>query len=171
MVRHSFPDFEGVKEQIGAMIATERQRKRAEFMGYIEKLPAERTLPLSKENYLLYYGSTTGNTNAICGGGLRPTLLGVKREYDTFDISFREHAGEKWTVLFDPDDMGEVLAVNESGTLRYMLQFKKSMCSLWHLPTAERATQNSCKRCSTITTDWSSMLPTSWQTAASAWSN
>lgn len=124
LVRHSFPDFEGVKEQIGAMIATERQRKHAEFMGYIEKLPAERTLPLSKENYLLYYGSTTGNTNAICGGGLRPTLLGVKREYDTFDISFREHAGEKWTVLFDPDDMGEVLAVNESGTLRYMLQEK-----------------------------------------------
>lgn len=124
LVRHSFPDFEGVKEQIGAMIATERQRKRTEFMGYIEKLPAERTLPLSKENYLLYYGSTTGNTNAICGGGLRPTLLGVKHEYDTFDISFREHAGEKWTVLFDPDDMGEVLAVNESGTLRYMLQEK-----------------------------------------------
>ncbi len=124
LVRHSFPDFEGVKEQIGAMIATERQRKHAEFMGYIEKLPAERTLPLSKENYLLYYGSTTGNTNAICGGGLRPTLLGVKHEYDTFDISFREHAGEKWTVLFDPDDMGEVLAVNESGTLRYMLQEK-----------------------------------------------
>ena len=124
LVRHSFPDFEGVKAQIGAMIATERQRKHAEFMGYIEKLPAERTLPLSKENYLLYYGSNTGNTNAICGGGLRPTLLGVKREYDTFDISFREHAGEKWTVLFDPDDMGEVLAVNESGTLRYMLQEK-----------------------------------------------
>lgn len=124
LVRHSFPDFEGVKAQIGAMIVAERRRKHAEFMGYIEKLPAERTLPLSKENYLLYYGSTTGHTNAICGGGLRPTLLGLKREYDTFDISFREHAGEKWTVLFDPDDIGEVLAVNESGTLRYMLQEK-----------------------------------------------
>lgn len=124
MLRHTFPDEEGVKQQIHAMMAAERQKKHEQMMQLLGKLSAERRLPLTKENYLLYFGDTTGKTNAICGGGLRPTLLGIKREYDTFDMTFREHAGEKWTVLYDPDDLGEVLAVNQDGTLRYMLTEK-----------------------------------------------
>ena len=46
------------------------------------------------------------------------------RWYDTFDLTFRQHAGEKWRVLYDPNDLGEVLAINEDGTLRYMLTEK-----------------------------------------------
>ena len=124
MLRHTFPDEQGVRAQIHAMIAAERQKKHAQMMQLLSKLPTERRLPLTKENYLLYFGDTTGQTNAICGGGLRPTLLGLKREYDTFDLTFRQHAGEKWRVLYDPNDLGEVLAVNEDGTLRYMLTEK-----------------------------------------------
>ena len=124
MLRHTFPDEQGVRAQIHAMIAAERQKKHAQMMELLSKLPTERRLPLTKENYLLYFGDTTGQTNAICGGGLRPTLLGLKREYDTFDLTFRQHAGEKWRVLYDPNDLGEVLAVNEDGTLRYMLTEK-----------------------------------------------
>lgn len=124
MLRHTFPDEQGVRAQIHAMIAAERKKKHAQMMELLSKLPAERRLPLTKENYLLYFGDTTGQTNAICGGGLRPTLLGLKREYDTFDLTFRQHAGEKWRVLYDPNDLGEVLAVNEDGTLRYMLTEK-----------------------------------------------
>lgn len=124
LIRHSFPDIDGVMKQIHAIMSMERHRKHDQFMQFVAKLPQDRTLPLSKENYLFYYGNTTGHTNAICGGGLRPTLLGCKRDYDTFDISFRQHAGEKWTVLYDPDNLSEVLAVNEDGTLRYMLQEK-----------------------------------------------
>ncbi|MBQ9357524.1 MAG: hypothetical protein IJT98_09595, partial [Prevotella sp.] len=84
----------------------------------------DKVLPLSRENYLLYFGQMTGYTNALTGSGLHPTLLGVKRDYDCFDISFREHAGEKWSVMYDPDDTKSVLAVNQSGTLRYMLEEK-----------------------------------------------
>lgn len=124
MLRHTFPDEQGVRAQIHAMIAAERQKKHAQMMQLLSKLPTERRLPLTKENYLLYFGDTTGQTNAICGGGLRPTLLGLKREYDTFDLTFRQHAGEKWRVLYDPNDLGEVLAINEDGTLRYMLTEK-----------------------------------------------
>lgn len=50
--------------------------------------------------------------------------LGIKRDYDTFDLTFREHASEKWQVRFDPDDLTEVLAVNEDGSRRYMLHEK-----------------------------------------------
>ncbi len=124
MIRHSFPDEDGVRKQIHLMMQYERQSKHEQFMKMLEHLPAERRLPLSKENYLLYFGATTGLTNAIEGSGLRPTLLGIKRDYDCWDVTFREHAGEKWQVRFDPDDMSEVLAVNADGSRRYMLKEK-----------------------------------------------
>ena len=124
LLRHSFPDEAGVRRQIEAIIASERKKKHAQFMELYGKLSADKVLPLSRENYLLTFGNMTGYTNALTGSGLHPTLLGVKRDYDCFDISFREHAGEKWSVLYDPDDTKTVLAVNQSGTLRYMLEEK-----------------------------------------------
>lgn len=123
-MRHSFPDEDGVREQIRKMIQLERQRKLEKFKSMMANLPTERRLSLSRENYLLWFGAETGFKNAIEGGGLRPTLLGIKRDYDCFDIHFREHAGERWTVKYDPDNLGEVLAVNEDGSLRFMLQEK-----------------------------------------------
>ena len=124
MIRHSFPDEEGVRKQIHLMMQYERQSKHEQFMKMLQNLPADRRLPLTKENYLLYFGATTGLTNAMEGSGLRPTLLGIKRDYDCWDVTFREHAGEKWQVRFDPDDMSEVLAVNGDGSRRYMLKEK-----------------------------------------------
>ena len=124
MVRHSFPDEEGVRRQIDTMMRAERESKRPVFMEMLASLPAERRLPLSKESYLLHFGATTGLTNALEGCGLRPTLLGEKRAYDSFDVTFREHAGEKWSVRYDPDDLTEVLAVNADGSRRYMLREK-----------------------------------------------
>ena len=90
----------------------------------MENLPDERRLPLTREQYLLNFGAETGFRNAIEGGGLRPTILGIKRDYDCFDINFRRYAGERWTVKYDPDDLGEVLAVSEDGSLRFMLTEK-----------------------------------------------
>lgn len=123
-LRHNFPDEAGVREQITRIIMQERQSKLEQLRAMMEYLPAERRLPLSREQFLLNFGAETGFKNAIEGGGLRPTLLGVKRDYDCFDIRFREHAGTRWTVKYDPDNLGEVLAVNEDGTLRFMLQEK-----------------------------------------------
>ena len=124
MIRHSFPDEAGVRAQIQEMMSLERQRKVGRLRELMVNLPADRLLPLSRENYLFYFGATTGNTNALEGCGLRPTLLGMKRDYDCFDIRFREHAGEKWTVRYDPEDLSQVLAVSEDGTLRFMLEEK-----------------------------------------------
>lgn len=123
-LRHEFPDMAGVKAQIDEMMRLERLRKVGLLREMMEQLPSDRRLPLSRESYLLHFGAETGFKNAIEGGGLRPTLLGVKRDYDCFDIGFREHASTRWTVKYDPDDLSEVLAVNEDGTLRYMLQEK-----------------------------------------------
>ena len=124
IMRHSFPDEAGVRAQIDEIITRERAKKHAQFMEYYSKLTADKVLPLSRENYLLYFGNVTGFTNALTGSGLHPTLLGVKRDYESFDLSFRQHAGEKWAVRYDPDDMSTVLAVNADGSLRYMLEEK-----------------------------------------------
>lgn len=123
-LRHNFPDEAGVRQQIEEMIQVERALKIAQFRVLMENLPAERRLPLSREAYLYSFGAATGFKNAIEGSGLRPTLLGMKRDYDCFDIRFREHTGTRWTVKYDPDNLHEVLAVNEDGTLRFMLTEK-----------------------------------------------
>jgi hypothetical protein len=123
-LRHNFPDEAGVRAQIDEMIRLERMVKYEAFMAGFASLKPEHRLPLSRETYLLNYGAETGFKNVLEGCGLRPTILGVKRDYDCFDPSFRDHASERWTVKYDPDDLSRVLAVNEAGTRRYMLEEK-----------------------------------------------
>ena len=120
-LRHQFPDEEGVRRQIDEMMGLERMCKVDKFRELMKGLSPERQLPLSREQYLLNFGAETGFKNALEGCGLRPTILGVKRDYDCFDMTFRDHAAERWTVKYDPADLSEVLAVNEDGTRRYML--------------------------------------------------
>lgn len=124
MQRHRFPDEAGVRQQIEKIIQMERQCKVERFRKMMDNLPAECRLPLSREQYLLHFGAETGYKNAIEGSGLRPTLLGMKRDYDCFDMRFRQYAGTRWTVKYDPDNLHEVLAVSEDGTLHFMLTEK-----------------------------------------------
>lgn len=122
--RHSFPDEAGLRLQIDEMMALERQAKRPALMEKLAHLRPEHTLPMNRETYLLNFGAETGFKNVLEGCGLRPTILGVKRDYDCFDVTFRDHAAERWTVKYDPDDLSTILAVNEAGTRRYMLEEK-----------------------------------------------
>lgn len=122
--RHHFPDEAGLRMQISEMMRLERLGKSEEYVAGMSKLKPEQRLSMSRESYLLNFGADTGFKNTLEGCGLRPTLLGVKRDYDCFDIRFREHAGTRWTVKYDPDNLSEVLAVNEDGSLRFMLEEK-----------------------------------------------
>ncbi len=122
--RHSFPDEAGVRVQIDEMMRLERKQKIGKLMEKLANLKPEHTLPMSREMYLLNFGAETGFKNVLEGCGLRPTILGVKRDYDCFDLTFRDHASERWTVRYDPDDLHDVLAVSEDGTHRYMLEEK-----------------------------------------------
>lgn len=122
--RHDFPTEEGCRQQLVAFIERERAEKRAEYVKLFAKLPKERRLPLSDEQYLLTFGADTGYRNALEGVGLRPTIGGIKRDYDCFDPKFREYAHVRWAVKYDPDNLDHVLAVNEDGSLRFMLERK-----------------------------------------------
>ncbi|MBD5240607.1 MAG: hypothetical protein HDS59_00770 [Barnesiella sp.] len=123
-LRHQFPDEAGLRAQIDEMMRLERMGKSEAFLTGLEKLKPEHRLPMSRESYLLNFGASTGFKNVLEGCGVRPTILGVKRDYDCFDLSFRDHAAERWTVLYDPDDLSSVLAVNEAGTRRYIMEEK-----------------------------------------------
>lgn len=123
-VKHDFPTFEGVVEQVCKIMEMERAKKREAYLAEFAKLPEERKLPLSTEQYLLNFGTDTGRRNAIEGQGLRPAIEGVKRTYDCFDPRFREYAHVRWSVMYDPDNLDQVLAVSEDGRLRFMLESK-----------------------------------------------
>ena len=122
--RHSFPTEEECRKQLTVFIEKERAEKRAEYVKLFDKLPEERRLVFSEEQYLLTFGADTGFRNALENVGLRPTIGGIKRDYDCFDPKFREYAHVRWAVKYDPDNLDHVLAVNEDGSLRFMLERK-----------------------------------------------
>ncbi|MFZ6038654.1 MAG: hypothetical protein ACOYU1_10565 [Bacteroidota bacterium] len=119
-----FPDFEGVCKQVEMIIAREREEKIDRYMELWNELDESKKIILSEESYLLQFGETTGRTILLQPSGLHPTILGQRRDYDCFDLTFRDHASTKWRVMYDPDDLSKALAVNEDETLRYMLEEK-----------------------------------------------
>lgn len=124
LMRHQFPDEAGCRRWITAMMETERKRKHDEYVSQYGNLKPEHTMLLSLENYLQWFGAETGRRSTLSGSGVRATIMGERREYECFDISFRDHVHEKWAIRYDPRDPRHVLAINEDGTLRYMMEQK-----------------------------------------------
>jgi hypothetical protein len=124
MKKKNFPDFEGVCNQIHEMMRLERESKKAEYLELWQKMPAEHKETLSYEKYLLLFGETNGYTNSLRGNGLQVTICGQKRNYDCFELPFRDHFSTKWTIKYDPDNLEKVLAVNDNGSLQYLLEEK-----------------------------------------------
>lgn len=122
--KNSFPDFDGVCRQIEMIIAREREELIERYMELWQAMDDSRKIELSAESYLLQFGETTGRTILMQGSGLHPTILGQRRDYDCFDITFRDHASTKWQIMYDPADLTKVLAVNEDESLRYVMEEK-----------------------------------------------
>ena len=122
--RHEIPTKDVLVGRIMEMINIERLMKRAQFEQFRNNLAPDRQFIMDKERYLLTFGLETGFTIRLEGCGIRPTLLGVKRTYDCFDIRFRESPRENWRLKYDPDDLSQVLAVSEDGTRRFILEEK-----------------------------------------------
>lgn len=122
--RRDFPDFEGVCRQIIGFIEAERAELREKYVSLFDEMPQDKRFPLPYDQYLMLYGATTGRRSLLQGSGLNVTVGGVKRCYDCFDPEFRNHAGTRWEVRFDPNDTSRALAVNEDETLRFVLEEK-----------------------------------------------
>jgi hypothetical protein len=132
-VRHSFPDYAGVCKQVDRLIEMKRAEVRDEYLARWDKLPTEKRLPLTTEEYLNLFGETHSHTNRIHHDGFNPTIMGVKRYFDCFDIRFRELSYIDWAVKYDPENLDQVLVLNAEinnkvtniiGTHRFLLEAK-----------------------------------------------
>ena len=123
-LKKKFPDEAGCRAQIERIIASERAAKREEYLKLWAEVPEERRLVFPLEQYLLHFGDETGYKNALEGSGLNVKLLGARCSYDCFDPRFRQYAHVRWNVKYDPDNLDHVLAVNDDGTLRFLLESK-----------------------------------------------
>ncbi|MCR5714411.1 MAG: hypothetical protein K6F98_05730 [Bacteroidales bacterium] len=122
--RKDFPDRRGAEEQLHRIIACERAARRDQYLALWQQTGGEYRLPMSDEQYLLTFGSTTGRHSALEGGGLRVRIDGSRYQYDSFDLEFRRHSHLRWKLLYDPTDMQRALAVSEDGRYRYMVEQK-----------------------------------------------
>lgn len=121
ILRKSFPTKEELIEQIHEMMRQERSKKLSEFMAMSQE--AEK-LEMSRELYLATFGEDNGYKNTLSHTGLRVSIRGERRDYDCFDIRFRELGHIRWTIKYDPSDLSEVMAISEDGSHRFMLQEK-----------------------------------------------
>ena len=122
--KHSFPTEEEAYGQLSAMIEAERAELREKYMTMCDHTPEDRKMVMSREDYLAAFGERTGRKNLMQGSGLKVTIGGQLMTYDCFDPEFRKWASTRWSVVYDPDNLKEAMAVNDDGTLRFMLEEK-----------------------------------------------
>lgn len=135
-IRHSFPDEQGVRDQITKLMEMERSQKVEQYMQYWNLLPEEDRYPLTTGEYLYLFGETHTHTNRIQAKGFAPTLMGQEIVFDVFDPRFRELSYVDWAVKYDPEDLSQILVLNAEcdsstrklkeiiGTQRFELQTK-----------------------------------------------
>lgn len=116
-----FPNKDGVIEQINWIIREERRKKHETWMKAWNAMPAEDRLHMDRETYLLRFGYRNERTKRLEAGCLEPTILGVKRAYDTFDLDFRKNPLQSWTVIYDERDLSSILVVDDTEKQRFLL--------------------------------------------------
>lgn len=90
-LRTNYPDKAGARRQLENFIATERAKKLEAYCNAYDATPKDRLEIMSQEEYLMYFGETTGFTNRLNQSGITPKIKGVQYAYDTFDLEFRSH--------------------------------------------------------------------------------
>jgi hypothetical protein len=117
-LKKNFPTREGLEAQIIYIMNQERQSKVKEYVASYGNTQTEFRHIMSEETFLLNLGHTT-ELNTLRGDGLRVTIDGQYRWFDSFDMNFRKHSTEKWAVHYLEADLNKSLAVAENGQYRF----------------------------------------------------
>lgn len=120
--KRSFPDKEGVMEQIDWIMAEERKKKQKTWVEAWGRMPAEDRLLMDRETYLLRFGQRNERTKRLEAGCLNPTILGAERFYDTFDLDFRKNPLQSWTIMYDERDLTSILVMDDTEKQRFLLE-------------------------------------------------
>ncbi|MCQ2251587.1 MAG: hypothetical protein MJZ66_10845 [Bacteroidales bacterium] len=124
LYKKEFPDEAGVRAQIDAIIAADRAKKRAEFLRLYADLKEENRHRVSRESYLQYFGTQSDYLYSLSKTGINMKVLGERYQFDSFDITFREHKDLRWRLSYDIEDLSTILAESEDGQYRYILDKK-----------------------------------------------
>jgi hypothetical protein len=122
--KKDFPDAEGCRQQLEKAISLARAEKIERYRELWAKVPDDKKIVVEDDMYLYLFGAQTGEKSRLQPDGLRVTIDGTVQRYDCFDRRFREYSYIRWTVKYNPDDLTKALAVNDDGTLRFMLERK-----------------------------------------------
>jgi hypothetical protein len=117
-LKKNFPTREGLENQLHFIMKQERQSKVGEYVQSYRNTETEFRNIMSEESFLINLGSTS-EKNTLRGDGLRVSIDGQYRWFDSFDINFRKHTAEKWTLHYLDADVSKSIAVSESGMYRF----------------------------------------------------
>lgn len=120
--KKNFPDKEGVIAQIDWIISEERKKKGDTWLAAWRRMPEEDRLKMDREAYLLHFGQRNERTKRLEAGTFNPTVLGVERCYDTFDLDFRKNPLESWMVIYDERDLNTILVTDKTEKRRFLLE-------------------------------------------------
>jgi hypothetical protein len=117
-LKSKFPTREVLEQQLHFIMKKERQSLVGEYVQSFRNTETEFRHIMSEETFLLNLGSTS-EKNTLRGDGLRVTIDGQYRWFDSFDINFRKHTAEKWTLHYLETDISKSIAVSDDGSYRF----------------------------------------------------
>jgi hypothetical protein len=128
--KHLLPTVEQGYEQIVQIVEHHRAEREQEWLESFGALvDSGRMIEITREQYLLNFGTTKPDTNKLTPSGLHFEKDTVRYSYDLLDVAFKSLTWVDWKVIYDTDNMSSVLAVCEDRGLRYLLPevYKPSM--------------------------------------------
>lgn len=127
LIKKSFPDRNGVIQQIERFMEIERSRKIAQFVEAWEQMPTDDRLIMNRMDWLMTFGVPIGKTNTITGQGIIKMIDGQQITFDCFDPLFRKNVNVNWQIIADINNLSEVLAISPDGKLKYILERKMTI--------------------------------------------
>ncbi len=119
--RKSFPNEATVIEQIHEAIGRERAAKVEAFRSALAAMPSGQLRTVNRSQFLERFGVVHPWQNELTNRGLCPTLLGEERPFQLLSREFQQHVGMQFQVMYDPTDLGDILALANEGSLRYLV--------------------------------------------------
>lgn len=126
--KKKFPTLEQGYMQIERLIGEYRKpREQAWLESFNELVALGKVQEISREMYLQIFGEVKPKTNKLTGKGIVIQIANQKYTYNLLDIGFRELTFTNWNVIFDRNNMSDILLVNEDGSQRYLVSQKPTI--------------------------------------------
>lgn len=113
--KKEYPDYDGCVRQIEAGIAYFRQKAVAQYLEAWNALPEEKRRPFSRIDWLAAFG-LVAPPRKLRPNGIYLQVDGQPYQYDSFDPEFRNYGHRSFFLRYDPADMSQVLAIENTGT-------------------------------------------------------